>query len=402
MAQLLNTPMQAIAEAPGEDVLVQRARALVPVLRERARLGDEHRRLPQETIDDLLDAGILQMMAPRRFGGSEASLATFFDVGVALAEGDGSTSWLFGILACHHWILAHFPVETQERLYGDRNHVLFPLTFSGKGGTARRVDGGYQVDGHWSFASGIDFSKWVGALAKVEGGRDDETVNLLIPIDQVELVDNWYMSGMRGTGSRDFIVRDVFVPEELTLPQDSLMSGKTPGAAELSGYAGLRTPLHVVLQLATAGAAFGLARHAIDAFVEFTKSRSGYGGIDHRARGSTQIRIAAAMARWDAFHDRVRSQFAGVDEVVAAGGKLTPEQRLRLRRDAAVGAAECSAIVNDIVGASGARAQHASSPFQLIQRDMNTVRTHVILDTDDAFELYGKHVLGVELGKVRQ
>jgi alkylation response protein AidB-like acyl-CoA dehydrogenase len=402
MAKVLDTSSRDAAEAPDGAELVRRARALVPALRARARQGDEDRRLPRETIDDLLDAGILQMMAPHRFGGSQADLATFFDVGAALAEGDGSTSWLFGILACHHWVLSHFPIEAQERLYGKRDHALFPLTFSGKGGTARRVEGGYVVNGHWSFASGIDFSAWVAALAKIEGGREDETVNLLMPIDEVEVVDNWFMSGMRGTGSRDFIVKDVFVPDVLSLPQDALMSGQTPGATVLTGYASLRTPLHVVLQLATAGAAFGLARHAIDAFVDFTMSRSGYGGIDHRARTSTQIRVAAAMARWDAFHDRVRAQFAEVDATISAGGKLPPEQRLRLRRDVALGAAECAAVVNDIVGAAGARAQHASSPFQRIQRDMNTVRTHVILDTDEAFELYGKHVLGMDLGRIRQ
>lgn len=389
---------------PDERLLVARARDLIPVLRERSPSGDEARRLPQETVDDLTQAGILQMMAPRRFGGSQASLRSFFEVGAALAAGDGSTSWLFGILACHHWVLAHFPVETQIALYDANGVAPFPLTFSGKGGTARRVEGGYVVNGHWGFASGIDFSRWVGALAKVEDGESaDATVNLLMPIDQVEVVDNWFTSGMRGTGSRDFIVRDVFVPDAFALDQAALMSGRTPGAKTLADeYPGLRSPLHVVLQLATAGAAFGLARHAIDAFVEFTKQRSGYGGMDHAARATTQIRIARSMAYWDAFYDRVRAQFEEVDAIIARGGKLSVEQRLRYRRDTALGAAECTTIINDIVGAAGARAQHSSSPFQQIQRDMNTVRTHVILDTDDAFELYGKHVLGLDLGAVRQ
>lgn len=391
----------AAADRPEIAALVDRARALIPALRERGRAADDARRLPQETIDDLLDAGILQFMAPRRFGGEEAGLTTFFDLGLALGEGDGSTSWLFGILAAHHWILSHFPIETQEALYGDRNYALFPLTFSGKGGTARRVDGGYRVSGHWSFASGIDFSDWVGALARVDG-TENRTVNLLMPKDQVEVVDNWFMAGMRATGSRDFIVEDVFVPEAFSLDQDALMSGRTPGAAAFPDYHGLRTPLHIVLLLATAGAAFGLAKRAIDEFIAFTRGRSGYGGIDHAARASTQIRVSAALARWGAFHDRVRAQFVEIDAQVARGEKFSQEQRLRYRRDVAVGAAECGAIINDIVVAAGARSQHLSSPFQLIQRDINTVCTHVILDTEDANELYGKLMLGQELGPVRQ
>lgn len=388
--------------APDDATLLARARAMIPALRERGFQGDRDRRIADESIAEMVDAGILQMLAPRRFGGSQADLVTFFDTAVILGQGDGSTAWVFGILGCHHWVLSHFNLEAQETLYGGTDHALFPLTFSGKGGTARRVEGGYRVEGDWGFASGIDFSDWVGALAVVEGGTDGETVNLLIPKDQVEVVDDWFVAGMRATGSRGFKVRDLFVPDRLTLSQPALMAGKTPGAAALPDYAGLRASLHTVLMTAPLGACLGLARRAIDEFVEHTKGRIGYGGIDHAARPSTQFKIADSMARWDAVHGLVRRHFAEVDALAREGRTSNAEQRLRYRRDAAFAAAECAVIVDAITTAAGARAQNERSPFQLIQRDMNTAKTHVVLDRDDATELYGRHVLGLDLGLVRQ
>ena len=110
---------EVLGQEPAGDQFVDRARALIPSLRARGPEADRLRRIPQETIDDLLDCGLLQMMAPKACGGSECDLARFFDVGVALAEGDASTSWLFGILATHHWLLAHFPLEAQREVFLD-------------------------------------------------------------------------------------------------------------------------------------------------------------------------------------------------------------------------------------------------------------------------------------------
>ena len=382
------------------ETLKSRARSLVTHLQSRGLEGDKQSQVASESIDEMIETGILQMMAPKDFGGSEAGIETFFEVGSILGTGDGSTAWLFGILACHHVILGHFPLETQEEIYGETSHALFPLTFSGKGGSAARVDGGYRVSGDWAFATGIDFSDWVGGIAQIEGAPN-AAVNVLIPKDEVEVIDNWNVSGMRGTGSRRFVVKDVFVPERRTLLQNDLMAGKTPGSEHFTEMATLRVPLHSMLLVTLLGASFGLARRAIDEFVELTKTRSGYGGIDHAARSSTQAKIADAMARYDAFYNLVRSNCALIDDHARTRSKTSVEERLRHRRDGTLAAATCVDIVDTMVQAAGARSQHRSSPFQLIQRDMHTAGTHVILDRDDANELYGKHILGQELGKIR-
>lgn len=391
---------QTNSEPLENEALTAAAEALVAKLRSRGLQVDQQSQVARESIDEMIEAGILQLMAPKHFGGSEAGIETFFDVGSTLGTGDGSTAWLFGILACHHVILGHFPLETQEELYGKTSHALFPLTFSGKGGKAKRVEGGYRVSGDWAFATGIDFSDWVGSIALVEG-EGSAAVNLLMPKDEVEVIDDWNVAGMRGTGSRRFVVKDLFVPERRSLLQNDLMAGRTPGREYFSDMPTLRVPLHSMLLVTLLGASFGLARRAIDEFVDLTKSRSGYGGIDHAARSSTQAKIADAMTRYDAFYNLVKSNCALIDGHARNQTKASVEERLRYRRDGTLAAATCLEIVDTMVQAAGARSQHRSSPFQLIQRDMHTAATHVLLDRDDANELYGKHILGQELGEVR-
>lgn len=391
------------SEAKSQD-LVRRAEAMIPRLRERGLAADKARRVPDETIREMLDAQILQMLAPRRFGGAQERLTTFLDAGIAIGRGCGSSSWLFGILGCHHWILGHFPLATQETLYAGKDHALWPLSFSGKGGTARAVDGGYVVSGQWGFCSGIDQSDWVGAAAMLDKENPDDLkdrLNFIVPKSEVEVVDTWFTAGMRGTGSRDFIAREVFVPHERVLDQASMQSGETPGRAALPDYPGLAAPFYGVLLAAVLCPVLGLTWRAIDDFTAFTRERVGFRGMQHQTRASTQITIASAHTRFEAVHRMARALFLEIDEQVEEGRPFDAEQRLRQRRNACYIADECVKLVDLMVGGSGARGQHETSPFQLMQRDIHTIRTHVVLDLEEAMELYGRHLLGQAITSVR-
>jgi|HigsolmetaAR202D_1030399.scaffolds.fasta_scaffold01203_2 3-hydroxy-9,10-secoandrosta-1,3,5(10)-triene-9,17-dione monooxygenase len=393
------------APAPSSAELLARAKALVPSIRSRALKADADRRVADETIKELLDAQILQMLAPRRFGGPQADLVTFLDVGIVLGTACGSTSWLFGILGCHHWVLSHFPIEAQAELYGSKNYALWPLSFSGKGGTARPVDSGFLVTGRWSFCSGIDFSDWIGGgvLLEKENPHDlHDRFNVLIPRTEGEVIDTWFTSGMRGTGSRDFVCKDVFVPKHRILGQEAIQSGNTPGYEVLRNeYPLITAPFYGVLLGAVLCPILGITRRVIDDFVEATRTRVGFRGRVPAERPAIQMKIGSAMTRYDATYRMIRALFEEIDTVSRAGEQCTVEQRLRQRRDTAYAAQECVEIVDDLVSCSGAGAQSQSSYFQLAQRDIHTIRTHVVLDVEEAMELYGKHALGQSLNSVR-
>lgn len=391
--------------APSPSELLSRAAALVPQIRGRALQVDANRRVADETIAELLDAGILQMLAPRRFGGSQADLVTFLDAGITISTGCGSTGWLYGILGCHHWVLSHFPLAAQEEMYGSKSYALWPLSFSGKGGTARPVDGGYIVNGRWAFCSGIDFSDWIGGgvLLDKENPHDlHDRFNVIIPRSEGEVIDTWFTSGMRGTGSRDFVAKDVFVPAHRVLSQEGIQNGETPGLTALRNeYPMVAAPFYAVLLSAVLCPILGITRRVIDDFVEATRNRVGFRGRMPAERPAIQMKIGAAMTRYDATYRMVRALFEEIESVVRAGESCSVEQRLRQRRDTAYAAQVCVEIVDDLVSCAGAGAQTQSSFFQLAQRDIHTIRTHVVLDVEESMELYGKHVLGQSINSVR-
>lgn len=400
---MADTITMKTAPVSGSD-LVARARALAPGIRKRAFEVDSNRRLADETIRELIESDVLQLLAPRRFGGPQAGFTTFLDAGIELGAACGSTSWIYGILGCHHWILGHFPIEAQEEMYAGNNHALWPLSFSGKGGTAKKVDGGYLVTGRWGFCSGIDFSDWVGVgvLLEKENPHDlFDRYNVIIPKDQGEVIDTWFVSGMRGTGSRDFVANEVFVPEHRVLGLAKLQTGETPGFVTLGDtYPALRTPFYSVLLSAVLCPVFGITRQVIEDFVEATKSRVGFRGRQPSDRAAVQMKIGEAMARYDAAYYLIRRLYEQFDALAGAGQDAPVELRVRLRRDAAYAAQQCVEIVDDLVSRAGAGAQSQRSYLQLAQRDIHTIRTHVVLDVDEVMEVYGRYMLGKDLASV--
>lgn len=391
------------ATIPDTQRLVERARQLVPLLRERAAAADKARRVPDESMRELLDAQLFQVLVPRRFGGFELSFSTVMDVGLELARGCGSTAWLYCLLCNHHWILAQYPLETQEEVYGGNTHAFFPQTVSGRG-IAKNVDGGYRISGQWGFATGVDFSDWVSATCSRDKENPhplEDRLNFLVRTCEVEVVDTWFTSGMRATGSRDFILRDVFVPERRVMTQAEMLGGKSPGRRALPEYVMLGAPYFSVLLSAVLGPLLGLTLRTIEEFLAYTKGRVGIGGINHANRSSTQIKLGYAQARYDAMYRAARAIFEEIEQALKKGQKIPAEQKIRNRRDAAYVGDECTKIVDYLIASAGSRGQLESSPFQLIQRDVHTIRTHIVFDLEDATEAYGRQMLGLPIDVLR-
>jgi len=391
------------AGIPDTQELIQRARKLAPALKARAAEADRTRRVPDASIRELLDAQLFQILAPRRFGGFEDRFSTVMDIGLELARGCGSTAWLYCLLCNHHWILAQYPLEAQEEVYGGRMHAFFPQTVSGKG-TAKKVDGGYRVSGQWGFATGVDFSDWVSGTCSRDKENPhplEDRLNFLARTSEVDVVDNWFTSGMRATGSRDFILKDVFVPDRRIVTQADMLGGKSPGRRALPEYTMLGAPYFSVLLSAVLGPLLGLTLRTIEEFIAYTKGRVGIAGINHSARSSTQMKLGYAQVRYDAMYRVARAIFEEIEQALTRGEKIRAEQKIRNRRDAAYVGDECTKIVDYLVDSAGSRGQHESSPFQMIQRDVHTIRTHIVFDLEDATEAYGRQMLGLPIDVLR-
>ena len=252
---------------------IKAAHELAPLLREKAREAELARRPLDEVIDAVRSSGLFSMMVPKRYGGYELDIDTFFEVVLILSEADTSMGWLIGFYIEHAFWLAEYPEDVQDGIYGDDQYVLAPVTLNIAGAKATPADGGYRLSGRWSWGTGIVHATWAvaGCMALDDEG-DVTPMMFVLPIDDVDPVDNWYISGMCATGSMDFVIDDVFVPSERTLPFMSLLDGSL-GLAERYSSKLYETPLLPILAFAAGVPCLGAARGARAGFSEQVRAK---------------------------------------------------------------------------------------------------------------------------------
>lgn len=201
------------AETLSGPDLLERAHALLPVLKERAAHTEQLRRVPEESVDELLASQLLRIGVPSRFGGLDVPYGLAIEVAAELGRACPSTSWCYGLWAAHAWLVGYWPLEAQEEVYGVGPDVLCSSSLSPGKSTCKAVTGGYRLSGRWEFSSGCDSASWV-----MLGVPDiSERTWVLVPREDFESVDTWFVSGLRGSGSKDIAVRDAFVPSHRVL-----------------------------------------------------------------------------------------------------------------------------------------------------------------------------------------
>ena len=196
----------------------------MPVLRERAPRAEELRRIPDDTINDLHASGLFRMLQPRRVGGSELSYEAIVERTAIIGRGCGSTAWVLANLANHHWMLALWPRDAQNEIWGESADALVGSALMFPAGHAERDGHGYRLSGHWKFSSGIDACDWCmlgGIVASAEGEMPEYHV-FLVPKDDYQIIDTWHVAGLRGTGSKDVEVKEVFVPAHRALTVEQM------------------------------------------------------------------------------------------------------------------------------------------------------------------------------------
>jgi len=227
-------PVYALKTTPAVPVSYQdameRARALKPRLIERVPETERLRRLPAETVTDLLENGLYGIMTPKRFGGSELGSETMIDVTIELASVCPSTGWVHMLWTAHMWLLALFPPEAQEELWSNPNTLASSVVNTA--GDVVRVDGGYRWTGRGFFSSGVDHCNWLTAAVPIKRDNSEEPPErrwLLIPRSDLEIIDDWFTVGLKGTGSKTIVVNDIFIPEYRTVSNKEIEEGMAPG-----------------------------------------------------------------------------------------------------------------------------------------------------------------------------
>ncbi|WP_420971805.1 acyl-CoA dehydrogenase family protein [Bradyrhizobium sp. B120] len=388
---------------PGSDrdhysLMVARARALAPALRERAARTEELRRLPPETERDLHDSGLFRILQPKRVGGSELDYVALVDCADALGQGDASVSWNFANLASHHWMLGMFAPEAQNAVWGENPDTLIASSFVFPAGRARKTSGGYLLSGHWPFSSGVEACGW-NMLASVVASDDEadgvEYRLFLLNRRDYSIDDTWNAAGLRGTGSNDVRVTDAFVPEHMTVAVSDLAGGATPGSV-VNPNALYMLPVFSLFPYVLSGVGLGNAQACLDDYVEIARHRaSTYNRAKLGDLQSTQIKIAEASAKIDAARLIMRTNCIDVLAEVRRGDVPSIAAKTKLRRDGAFAVNMCTEAVSLLFAASGARSLFTSGALQRQFRDAHAVNAHLAFNFDAAGTNYGRVALGL-------
>ncbi|MGZ5104072.1 MAG: acyl-CoA dehydrogenase family protein [Usitatibacter sp.] len=381
------------AQALALDAAVACARAFVPVLRERAGRAEELRRVPDETVRELNESGLMRLLQPRRVGGSEADWVALIDVSSELARGCGSTAWNWANWAVHHWMLALWPRQCQDEAWSDPS-VLIASAIMFPPGKATPVPGGYRLSGRWPFSSGVDSCAWNQIGAVVEGSG--ELRMFMVPRDDYRVIDNWHVLGLRGTGSKDVEAKDVFVPEHRTLAVDASKGGAAhPGAAANPGPI-FRIPLFAALPHMLTGIPLGIAQGAYDIFLEGLRVRaSRYSGKSLVDMTALQIKVAEASACIDAARLLLRGGCLCAQAIAERGQVPDLMTKVTWRRDGAFAAQLCGRAMDVIFKSAGATGLYDDQPLQRAFRDLHAANAHITMMWDAQATTFGRVALGL-------
>jgi len=379
---------------PAAADLVARARALAPKLRERAVRAERDRTVPQETVDEYLDSGLIHVLQPKRFGGYEHDHEVAFDIAIELGKSTcGSSAWCLNYLADHACILAHFPDEAQHDVWG-KDKAACIATSAAPTGKVSVASGGYMLDGRWSWCSGLRHSQWImiGGLIFRDGEDHPDMRLFLVPVSEVKMDDTWYCAGLRASGSITAILDNVFVPEHRTVTFSLLRDAQSPGS-KINSNGIYRTPFIAVHSYALLGPALGLARGAYDEFVAWTRQRYlTYTQLSIVQHVPVQIKVAEIAAQIDAAELLARRAFT-----IARGNYagMTLETRTLLRRDFTYALRMLREAMDQLIKISGSSGLMDDNPAQRCWRDVHAISSHVVMNWDVPAENFGRSAFGL-------
>ena len=375
---------------------LERARSLVPALRERAARSENERATPPETVRDLHESGVLRILQPRRWGGMELDFVAYVDFTFELARGCASTSWNVANLLMHHWMLAMYDERAQAEVWGANPDAMIAAAIAYPQGEARRVDGGFIISGRWNFSSGVDVADWnLLAVTVRDGGKVVDHRMCLAHKSQYDVIDDWQVLGMRATASMTVVAKDLFIPEYKALCTYDIRGGNDFPGAQRNPNPLYRIPLSAMGAHGIGGCAAGNATAALEHSIERVKSRStSYTGANMRDFQLVQLRVAAAGARIDTARAVLRNDCFEAAEIAQRGVMPDQQTKLRFKRNLAYAAQLCTEAVDTLHTLAGANGIYEKYPLERIFRDQHALAGHIMHNFDTQATAWGYAALG--------
>jgi alkylation response protein AidB-like acyl-CoA dehydrogenase len=393
--------MRAAPRHPDNDKsggceFIQRARELGREIEAAADEIERRRELPEAIVAVLIERGLFRLLLPRTLGGAELHPAVYVEVIEEIAKHDASTAWCLGQACGCTMTAAYLDPEVAREIFGGKRGIV---AWGPPGpAEARAVPGGYRLSGTWSFASGSHHASWLGAHVPIlgtdgtpqlrpDGGPVMRT--LLFPKASARFADIWHVIGLRGTGSDSYTVTDLFVPEEYTVLREAAASPRQPGLL----YAFSSSNIYAS---GFAGVALGIARSALDAFVELARDKIPRGAKSTlRDNNVIQAQVAQSEARLGAARAFLLGSLDDIWHEAAASGRLTIDDNTTIRLASTWAIHQAREVVDTVYHAAGATAIFESNPFERRFRDIHTV-VQQYQGRQAHFETVGQVLLGLQ------
>lgn len=385
-------PQRAAAEpVPSADELVERARALVPMLREGAAQVERDRSVPASTIQAFMDAGFFRVLQPRRWGGWEMPPEVFWRILMELGRGCSSSAWNMMILGVHQWEFGLLPTQAGDDVWGQDDRVLVASSYAATG-EVRAVEGGYVLNGRWPTSSGTDHGQWafLGGMLKDANGTPFDRGAFLVSRKDYELVDDWHVFGLAGTGSKSLVVREAFVPSHR---MHSIIDYRASDRGEMYLW-----PFMTVFCGSVSAVLCGFGQQAIDIYAEQMKVRRNTGtGIASALSPYVRDRLGNAVVRVSSARARLMQILAETMPLVQRRQLLGLDDRVRYACEIAQVGRNVEEAVLLLYKATGARGIFLDNPMQRVLRDVLAASNHITQNGDDTAGILGGHLLGADL-----
>ncbi len=388
------------ARMTGADVK-RVALSIIPELQKHAARAEELRQVPRESVDLLINNGLLQTIQPASCGGHELSMRSHVDVISNVSYGCGATAWVLGVWHAHSWMFGHANEKFQKDVFGDGGDQPVSAVIGPRGKAVRKADGSYILSGFWPFASGNAHVKWLllGTEVRDEAGNMLDVGDLLVERKQLEIVDDWHVAGLQGTGSNSVKCNNIAVPAHRFLSLSALLDNQTTPYTDPKAPAVFKSQAAPVLGLCIASGATGVARSALDEFIKVVPGKMVMytPHISHewqplqRILGESASKIHAAELLLYRIAD-------DIDEYARRGEKMPMDVRGRIRMDICLAPRLCRDAVQELLTIGGAAGLSLKSPIQRAFRNLQATCMHGFLLYDAGAEIYGKILLGQDPG----
>jgi len=361
--------------SPRANALLEAARKLGPVLEARQAACNTEHRIPDRTIEDFHDAGFFKILQSSEYGGYEMDPQVFYAVLLEIAKTCMSSAWVLGVIGVHNWQLNLFDEPAAEEVWGEDPSVLISSSYAPMG-QVKPVDGGFRLTGRWSFSSGCEHCDWVflGAVVPTEDAPWDmlNYRTFLVPKADYQIVDNWDVVGLKGTGSHDIVVNDAFVPEHRT----HRMQEDDGGRKFVHKPPLYRLPFMQVFSRAVSTPTLGATEGALEKYIQVARTRLA-GAIPMRDDPNAKRLAAEVDATVASIKDTLFANFDQLMGCARAGEVATLVDRARYRYNTAIVADTCVSLSSRMLKASGSSAIRNDSALLDQHHDILASQAHI-------------------------